>query len=45
MLESSFYDTGAGGQYPSGAIAKSLGDVLPYTFKLKKKIDPVQFSK
>ena len=32
------YDTGAGGQYLSGAIAKSLGDsVAPYTFKLKEK--------
>ena len=33
-----YYDTGAGGQYLSGAIAKSLGDaVAPYTFKLKEK--------
>lgn len=32
------YDTGAGGQYLSGAIATALGDaVAPYTFKLKEK--------
>ena len=33
-----FYDTGAGGQFLSGAIATALGDVVaPYTFEVKDK--------